>query len=303
VGPPTAGFDSTDDEDDALVACRPVAKASTYQFDDDTDDDAPVPAPVPAPVHAPAPSRQCPPRRRRHSPPPAPAPPPPAPAPPPPAAPPPPTPAQVQAQREAALLVRLDEDAREKEMAPLLLAAYNGDAAAVGPLLRRGEPYDQSTARNNQNVLHLAAGPGDERLAFVVAFLGAIGFESGMQLALQNQKDGVAPFTRARMQRHRRVAELFEALARGDRQGFAGLLDAARNLVQFEPQSPPSRRPRAPVVARWVGPTTPPPRRRRRAPSPESSDDDSAELGPTVPAAIRRAPRPIPEGQEIIEIE
>lgn len=236
-------------------------------------------------------------------PPPPPAPPPPELAPAPPPAPPPPTPAQVQAQREAALLAGLDEDAREKEMAPLLLAAYNGDASVVGPLLRRGEPFDQLTARNNQDVLHLAAGPGDERLAFVVAFLGAIGFERGMQLALDQQKDGVTPFTRARMQRHRRVAELFEALARGDREGFAGLLDTAQHLAPFEPQSPPSRRPRPPVVARWVGPSPPPPRPQRRAPSPGSSDneDSSVELGPTVPA--RRAPRPIPEGQEIIEIE
>ena len=120
------------------------------------------------------------------------------------------------------LLARLDRDAQKMEMPPLLLAAYNGDASVVGPLLTRGDPYDQVTARNNQNVLHLAAGPGDERLAFVVAFLDEVGFDWGCMLASQKQKDGVLPMARARQNRHRHVAELCEALVRGDRQAFDG---------------------------------------------------------------------------------
>ena len=167
--PPTAGFSSSDDEEEAPA--RPA--------DDDTDDgddapalaavqEAPAVQPVPPPLPTPAP------------------PPPPA-APPPP----PPTPAQIQAQQDADLLARLDRDAQKMEMPPLLLAAYNGDASVVGPLLTRGDPYDQVTARNNQNVLHLAAGPGDERLAFVVAFLDEVGFDWGCMLASQKQKDGV----------------------------------------------------------------------------------------------------------------
>ena len=283
--PPTAGFSSSDDEEEAPA--RPA--------DDDTDDgddalalaaaqEAPAVQPVPPPLPAPPP-------------------------PPPPAAPPPPTPAQLQAQQDADLLARLDRDAHKMEMPPLLLAAYNGDASVVGLLLTRGDPYDQVTARNNQNVLHLAAGPGDERLAFVVAFLDYIGFDWGCMLALQKQKDGVLPMARARQNRHRHVAELCEALVRGDRQAFDAKLDEARRLVPFEPpQSPAAAAPRAPVVARWVEAPPPPPRRRRRAPSPDSSDgddgDSSIEWGPVIPAPARRAPpRPIPEGKEIIEIE
>ena len=279
--PPTAGFSSSDDEDEAPA--RPA--------DDDTDDgddalalaaaqEAPAVQPVPPPLPTPAP------------------PPPPA-APPPP----PPTPAQIQAQQDADLLARLDSDAQKMEMPPLLLAAYNGDASVVGPLLTRGDPYDQVTARNNQNVLHLATGPGDERLAFVVAFLDWIGFDSGCMLALQKQKDGVLPMARARQNRHRHVAELCEALVRGDRQAFDAKLDEARRLVPFEPQSPAAAAvPRAPVVARWVEAPSPPPRQRRRAPSPDSSDNDdgdsSIEWGPVIPAPARRAPpRPIPAGK------
>jgi hypothetical protein len=286
-GPPTAGGSSSDDESVPAPAPRrkwapPTAgfsssddedEAPARPADDDTDDGDDAPAAAP-PVPAPAPAA--------------------------------PTP---QAQQDADLLARLDRDAQKMEMPPLLLAAYNGDASVVGLLLTRGDPYDQVTARNNQNVLHLAAGPGDERLAFVVAFLDYIGFDWGCMLALQKQKDGVLPMARARQNRHRHVAELCEALVRGDREAFDAKLDEARRLVPFEPpQSPPAAPPRAPVVARWVEAPPPPPRRRRRAPSPDSSDgddgDSSIEWGPVIPAPARRAPpRPIPEGKEIIEIE
>ena len=290
-GPPTAGGSSSDDE--SVPAPRrkwapPTAgfsssddeeEAPARPADDDTDDEVPAAAPAPAPpASAPAPA---------------------------PAAPTPP-----EAQQDADLLARLDRDAQKMEMPPLLLAAYNGDASVVGPLLTRGDPYDQVTARNNQNVLHLATGPGDERLAFVVAFLDWIGFDSGCMLALQKQKDGVLPMARARQNRHHHVAELCEAMVRGDRQAFDAKLDEARRLVPFEPQSPEAAAAaRAPVVARWVeAPPPPPPRRRRRAPSPDSSDgddgDSSIEWGPVIPALARRAPpRPIPAGKEIIEIE
>ena len=285
-GPPTAGGSSSDDES---VLAPPVRRkwapptagfsssddeddAPARPADDDTDDGDDAPAAAPAPP-APAPAA--------------------------------PTP---QAQQDADLLARLDRDAQKMEMPPLLLAAYNGDASVVGPLLTRGDPYDQVTARNNQNVLHLATGPGDERLAFVVAFLDWIGFDCGCLLASQKQKDGVLPMARARQNRYRHVAELCEALVRGDRQAFDAKLDEARRLVPFEP--PPAETaaaPRAPVVARWVEAPPPPPRRRRRAPSPDSSDDNdgdsSIEWGPVIPAPPRRAPRPIPEGKEIIEIE
>ena len=232
-----------------------------------------------------------------------------------------------------------------RRMPTLLLAAYRGDAAAVAalPLLfqRReiviglgmreervgGEvtrtrlgsrvvraPVSdfamQKTPFDNQNALHLAAGPGEERLAFVVAFLDLVGFETGMHLAMERQRDGVSPAWRARQNKHRHVVELYEPLQRGDRASFMAQLDAARRLVPFEPpQSPPAAAPRAPVVARWVQETRrPPPPRRRRAPSPDSSDgddgDSSIEWGPVIPAPARRAPpRPIPEGKEIIEIE
>ena len=161
-GPPTAGGSSSDDE--SVSAPRRKWAPPTAGFsssddeddaparpaDDDTDDGddaAPSPAAAVAPVQ--------------------------------------PTPAQIQAQQDADLLARLDRDAQKMEMPPLLLAAYNGDASVVGPLLRRGDAYDKVTARNNQNVLHLASGPGDERLAFVVAFLDWIGFDCGCLLASQ----------------------------------------------------------------------------------------------------------------------
>ena len=102
-----------------------------------------------------------------------------------------------------------------RRMPTLLLAAYRGDAAAVAalPLLfqrreiviglgmrEEGEGEDRTRTRlgsrvvrapvsdfamqktpfDNQNALHLAAGPGEERLAFVVAFLDLVGFETGM---------------------------------------------------------------------------------------------------------------------------
>ena len=231
-----------------------------------------------------------------------------------------------------------------RRMPTLLLAAYRGDAAAVAalPLLfqrreiviglgmrEEGEGEDRTRTRlgsrvvrapvsdfamqktpfDNQNALHLAAGPGEERLAFVVAFLDLVGFETGMHLAMERQRDGVSPAWRARQNKHRHVVELYEPLQRGDRASFMAQLDAARRLVPFEPpQSPPAAAPRAPVVARWVQETRrPPPPRRRRAPSPDSSDDDgdsSIEWGPVIPAPARRAPpRPIPAGKEIIEIE
>ena len=284
-GPPTAGGSSSDDE--SVSAPRRKWAPPTAGFsssddeddaparpaDDDTDDGddaAPSPAAAVAPVQ--------------------------------------PTPAQIQAQQDADLLARLDRDAQKMEMPPLLLAAYNGDASVVGPLLRRGDAYDKVTARNNQNVLHLASGPGDERLAFVVAFLDWIGFDCGCLLASQKQMDGVLPMARARQNRHRHVAELCEALVRGDRQAFDAKLDEARRLVPFEPQSPAAAAAaRAPVVARWVEAPPLPPRRRRRAPSTDSSDgddgDSSIEWGPVIPAPARRAPRPIPAGKEIIEIE
>ena len=304
--PPTAGFSSSDDEDEAPA--RPA--------DNDTDDGDDAAAAAPAP--------------------PAPAPPPPPPQP----------PAQTPAQRAFACLERDAEAMGTtpygfRRMPTLLLAAYRGDAAAVAalPLLfqRReiviglgmreervgGEvtrtrlgsrvvraPVSdfamQKTPFDNQNALHLAAGPGEERLAFVVAFLDLVGFETGMHLAMERQRDGVSPAWRARQNKHRHVVELYEPLQRGDRASFMAQLDAARRLVPFEPPQSPQPRPRAPVVARWVQETGPP--RRQRAPSPDSSDgddgDSSIEWGPVIPAPARRAPpRPIPEGKEIIEIE
>ena len=230
-----------------------------------------------------------------------------------------------------------------RRMPTLLLAAYRGDAAAVAalPLLfqrreiviglgireerdSRGKVTSrtrlgsrvvrapvsdfamQKTPFDNQNALHLAAGPGEERLAFVVAFLDLVGFETGMHLAMERQRDGVSPAWRARQNKHRHVVELYEPLQRGDRASFMAQLDAARRLVPFEPPQSPPLRPRAPVVARWVQETGPP--RRRRAPSPDSwvGDDgvSSIEWGPVIPAPTRRAPpRPIPAGKTIIEIE
>ena len=305
--PPTAGFSSSDDEEEEAPA-RPA--------DDDTDDgDDAAAAALPAPPP-----------------------------------PPPPPPAQTPAQRAATCLERDAEAMGTtphgfRRMPTLLLAAYRGDAAAVAalPLLfqRReiviglgmreervgGEvtrtrlgsrvvraPVSdfamQKTPIDDQNALHLAAGPGEERLAFVVAFLDLVGFETGMHLAMERQRDGVSPAWRARQNKHRHVVELYEPLQRGDRASFMAQLDAARRLVPFEPpQSPPPAAPRAPVVARWVQETRrPPPPRRRRAPSPDSSDgddgDSSIEWGPVIPAPARRAPpRPIPAGKEIIEIE
>ena len=315
--PPTAGFSSSDDEDEAPA--RPA--------DDDTDDgdDAPAAAlPAAAPPVAPAP---------------------PAPAPPPP---PPPPPAQTPAQRAFACLESDAKAMGTtphgfRRMPTLLLAAYRGDAAAVAalPLLfqrreiviglgmrEEGEGEDRTRTRlgsrvvrapvsdfamqktpvADQNALHLAAGPGEERLAFVVAFLDLVGFETGMHLAMERQRDGVSPAWRARQNKHRHVVELYEPLQRGDRASFMAQLDAARRLVPFEPPQSPPPRPRAPVVARWVQETRRPPPRRQRAPSPDSSDgddgDSSIEWGPVIPAPARRAPpRPIPEGKEIIEIE
>ena len=84
-------------------------------------------------------------------------------------------------------------------------------------------------------MLHLAAGPGEERLAFVVAFLDLVGFETGMHLAMERQRDGVSPAWRARQNKHRHVVELYEPLQRGDRASFDAKLDEARALVPFEP--------------------------------------------------------------------
>ena len=304
--PPTAGFSSSDDEDEAPA--RPA--------DDDTDDgdDAPAAA-LPA-------------------------------AAPPPPPPPPPAPAQTPAQRAFACLESDAKAMGTtphgfRRMPTLLLAAYRGDTAAVAalPLLfqrreiviglgmrEEGEGEDRTRTRlgsrvvrapvsdfamqktpiDDQNALHLAAGPGEERLAFVVAFLDLVGFETAMHLAMERQRDGVSPAWRARQNKHRHVVELYEPLQRGDRASFMAQLDAARRLVPFEPPQSPQPRPRAPVVARWVQETGPP--RRRRAPSPDSSDgddgDSSIEWGPVIPAPARRAPpRPIPAGKEIIEIE
>ena len=304
--PPTAGFSSSDEEEEAPA--RPA--------DDDTDDgDDATAAALPAA------------------------------APPPPPQP----PAQTPAQRAFACLESDAKAMGTtphgyRRMPTLLLAAYRGDAAAVAalPLLfqrreiviglgmrEEGEGEDRTRTRlgsrvvrapvsdfamqktpvADQNALHLAAGPGEERLAFVVAFLDLVGFETGMHLAMERQRDGVSPAWRARQNKHRHVVELYEPLQRGDRASFMAQLDAARRLVPFEPpQSPPPAAPRAPVVARWVQETRrPPPPRRRRAPSPDSSDDDgdsSIEWGPVIPAPARRAPpRPIPAGKEIIEIE
>ena len=304
--PPTAGFSSSDDEDEAPA--RPA--------DDDTDDgDDAAAAVTPA-------------------------------QPPPPPQPPAQTPAQralVCLESDAEAMGTTPHGFRR--MPTLLLAAYRGDTAAVAalPLLfqrreiviglgirehrdARGKVTSrtrlgsrvvrapvsdfatQTTPIDNQNALHLAAGPGEERLAFVVAFLDLVGFETGMHLAMERQRDGVSPAWRARQNKHRHVVELYEPLQRGDRMSFMAQLDAARRLVPFEPPRSPQPRPRAPVVARWVQETRrPPPQRRRRAPSPDSSDDDgdsSIEWGPVIPAPARRAPpRPIPEGKEIIEIE
>ena len=220
--------------------------------------------------------------------------------PPPPAAPPPPppTPAQIQAQQDADLLARLDRDAQKMEMPPLLLAAYNGDASVVGLLLTRGDPYDQVTARNNQNVLHLAAGPGDERLAFVVAFLDYIGFDWGCMLALQKQKDGVLPMARARQNRHRHVAELCEALVRGDREAFDAKLDEARRRP-FGATGSPAPPPRAPVVARWAARRRARRRRRRRRRTHRTATTATRRRGGRS-APARRAPRPIPEGKGMV---
>ena len=166
----------------------------------------------------------------------------------------------------------------------------------------------QVTARNNQNVLHLAAGPGDERLAFVVAFFDLVGFETGMHLAMQKQKDGVCRWrARAESAPPRRGAarRWCAATARASWHNStrrAAWCHSSRHSLRRR------RRPRA--RRRAMGGRR---RRRRRAddgeaPSPDSSDgddgDSSIEWGPVIPAPARRAPpRPIPEGKEIIEIE
>ena len=113
-----------------------------------------------------------------------------------------------------------------------------------------------------------------------VAFLDLVGFETGMHLAMEQQRDGVSPAWRARQNKHRHVVELYEPLQRGDRASFMAQLDAARRLVPFEPpQSPLPPPPRAPVVARWGQETRrrpPPPRRAPRLQSPLWFDAGSA---------------------------
>ena len=301
--PPTAGFSSSDDEDEAPA--RPADDDT-----DDGDDSPPAPAPPPPP---PQPAAQMPAQR-----------------------------AFACLESDAKAMGTTPHGFRR--MPTLLLAAYRGDAAAVAalPLLfqrreiviglgirehrdARGKVTSrtrlgsrvvrapvsdfamQKTPVADQNALHLAAGPGEERLAFVVAFLDLVGFETGMHLAMERQRDGVSPAWRARQNKHRHVVELYEPLQRGDRASFMAQLDAARRLVPFEPPQSPPPRPRAPVVARWVQETGRRPPRRQRAPSPDSSDgddgDSSIEWGPVIPAPPRRAPRPIPAGKEIIEIE
>ena len=268
--PPTAGFSSSDDEEEAPA--RPA--------DDDTDDgddalalaaaqEAPAVQPVPPPLPAPPP------------------PPPPAALPPPPPPAPAQTPAQrafACLESDAKAMGTTPHGFRR--MPTLLLAAYRGDAAAVAalPLLfqrreiviglgireerdSRGKVTSrtrlgsrvvrapvsdfamQKTPIDDQNALHLAAGPGEERLAFVVAFLDLVGFETGMHLAMERQRDGVSPAWRARQNKHRHVVELYEPLQRGDRASFMAQLDAARRVRS----SRHSRRRRGRAHRSWHG--------------------------------------------------
>ena len=77
------------------------------------------------------------------------------------------------------------------------------------------------------------------------------------------------PMARARQNRHRHVAELCEAMVRGDREAFDAKLDEARRLVPFEPpQSPAAAAPARARRRAMVEAPSPPRRRRRRAPSP-----------------------------------
>ena len=157
-----------------------------------------------------------------------------------------------------------------RRMPTLLLAAYRGDAAAVAalPLLfqRReiviglgmreervgGEvtrtrlgsrvvraPVSdfamQKTPIDDQNALHLAAGPGEERLAFVVAFLDLVGRDR------HAPRDGAAAGRRLARVAGRQNKQ--SAMQRGDRASFISTRRATWCLER-------SRRGRgAPVVA------------------------------------------------------
>ena len=159
----------------------------------------------------------------------------------------------------------------------------------------------QKTPVDNQNALHLAAGPGEERLAFVVAFLDLVGFETGMHLAMARQRDGVSPAWRARQNKHRHVVELYEPLQRGDRASFMATTrrGAPPGAIRVIPQSAGV----ATDFARkswhrevfWVHIDAAAGRRdgKNRAPVADSSDGDDGDVrqhrvGPVIPALRRR---------------